>query len=119
MEDTIALVRRFLRALDEGDGAAAAAMLDQDVALDPGAGEARLIGREAFRLYAARRSAMDERRQDMVIMASPDGSRAAVELTLKGRAAADESYSVNAGMFLAVADGRIERVTLWGFPAAR
>ena len=115
MDDTIALVRRFLDALDQADGVAAAALLHEDVVIDFGSGN-RQIGQDAFRHQAARRAARGERRQDVVIMASSDGSRAAAEFTLKGRDGAGEAYSVNAAMVLAVADGRIERLTLWGFP---
>lgn len=117
MEETLALVRKFLDALDSGDGAAAAALLDEDVAFDIAPGR-REIGREPFRIDAAERMARGERRHDVAVMASPDGTRAAAEFTLKGRGANGESWSVPAGIFFAVADGRIERLTFWGFPPA-
>jgi steroid delta-isomerase-like uncharacterized protein len=61
-----------------------------------------------------------ERLEDIVVMTSPDGTRAAAEFTVHGRylstdeglpEAAGQTYTLPAGTFFAVEDGRIARVT--------
>lgn len=114
--ETLALIGRFVSALDSSDVGSALAMLHEDVAFDTLAGE-RQIGRDAFRWYLAGRP-RGERFHDLVTMANDDGTRAAAEFTLKGQWDDGSRYSVNAGIFFAVSGEIIERLSLCGFPAA-
>jgi steroid delta-isomerase-like uncharacterized protein len=119
----IATVRRYYDAFNAGDREAMLALLAEDVAHDVNQG-GREIGREAFRAFLAR---MDrcyrECLEDLVVMASADGRRAAAEFTVHGEyLAADDGlppargqrYVLPAGSFLALdAEGRIDRVTMY------
>ncbi len=110
--EAIALVERFLAALNQSDWSAAAELLSGEVELDLPSGE-RQIGHEAFRWWiAGRRREGRETFADIAAMASADGSRAAAEFTLRREAGG----AVNAGMFFAISGGRIERVTCCNFP---
>jgi steroid delta-isomerase-like uncharacterized protein len=97
------------------------ALLTEDVAHDVNQG-GREVGRDAFAAFMAR---MDrcyrERLADIVVMAEPSGTRAAAEFTVHGEyLATDEGlpeargqrYSLPAGAFYAIRDGRIARVTM-------
>lgn len=114
--DTIDLITRFLAALDAGDVPAALALLHEDVVHDTSQA-GREIGPDKYRWHLAERSRRArESFHDIAIMATDDGTRAAAEFTLKGRGRDGEAYSVNAGMFFSVSDGRIERITPCRFP---
>lgn len=122
-EAAIATVRRYYDAFNAGDREARLSLLAEDVAHDVNQGD-REIGREAFRAFLAR---MDrcyrERLDDLVIMASEDGRRAAAEFTVHGEyLAADvglppargQGYVLPAGAFLALDDaGGISRVSTY------
>jgi steroid delta-isomerase-like uncharacterized protein len=120
--DATALITAYLDAFNRGDRAAMLGCLTEDVAHDVNQG-GREIGRDAFAAFMAR---MDrcyrERLADIVVMAAPDGSRAAAEFTVEGEyLATDESlpeargqtYRLPAGAFYAIRDGRISRVTMF------
>ncbi|MBX3712249.1 MAG: nuclear transport factor 2 family protein [Lysobacter sp.] len=114
------LVLAYYAAFNRGDREAMLALLTDDVAHDLNQG-AREIGRDAFAAFMAR---MDrcyrEQLRDIVVMASPDGSRAAAEYMVHGEYLADDAglppangqtYVLPGGAFFEVRDGRIARVT--------
>ena len=114
------LVLAYYAAFNRGDRDAMLALLSDDVAHDLNQG-AREIGRDAFAAFMAR---MDrcyrEQLRDIVVMASPDGSRAAAEYVVHGEYLADDeglppangqTYVLPGGAFFEIRDGRIARVT--------
>lgn len=119
---TIALVRRYYDAFNHGDTAGMLALVADDIRHDVNQGGQR-IGKAKFKEFCDLMSrCYGERLEDMVIMASADGGRAAAEFVVHGRyKAADEGlppasgqrYILPAGAFLAVEDGRIARVTTY------
>ncbi len=114
------LVLAYYAAFNRGDRDAMLALLSDDVAHDLNQG-AREIGRDAFAAFMAR---MDrcyrEQLRDIVVMASPDGSRAAAEYVVHGEYLADDeglppangqTYVLPGGAFFEIREGRIARVT--------
>ena len=114
------LVLAYYAAFNRGDRDAMLGLLGDDVAHDLNQG-AREIGRDAFAAFMAR---MDrcyrEQLRDIVVMASPDGSRAAAEYVVHGEYLADDeglppangqTYVLPGGAFFEIRDGRITRVT--------
>ncbi|MFD0724891.1 nuclear transport factor 2 family protein [Lysobacter brunescens] len=114
------LVLAYYAAFNRGDREAMLALLSDDVAHDLNQG-AREIGSDAFAAFMAR---MDrcyrEQLRDIVVMASPDGSRAAAEYVVHGEYLADDeglppangqTYVLPGGAFFEIRDGRIARVT--------
>lgn len=114
------LVLAYYAAFNRGDRDAMLALLSDDVAHDLNQG-AREIGRDAFAAFMAR---MDrcyrEQLRDIVVMASPDGSRAAAEYVVHGAYLTDDeglppangqTYVLPGGAFFEIRDGRIARVT--------
>lgn len=122
-ETAVVAVLRYYEAFNAGDREAMLALLADGVIHDVNQG-GREIGLDAFRVFLAR---MDrcyrERLEDLVVMASDDGRRAAAEFTVHGEyLVADEGlptargqrYLLAAGAFLALdAEGRIARVTTY------
>lgn len=116
----IELVKAFLGALDNRDGTALAALLTEEIVHDTGHGE-RVIGRNAVRDgLIARALALDETHGDIVAMVSQDGGRAAAEVTLRGShgqpveglpAPSGKRYSLPAGFFFEIEQGKLLRVT--------
>ncbi|MEQ8827619.1 MAG: nuclear transport factor 2 family protein, partial [Parvibaculum sp.] len=83
-DDTIALVRRYLDAVNATDSDGMLACLTEDVAHDINQGE-REIGKEKFRWFNARMSRhYDEELGDIAIMVNEGGNRAAAEFTVRG-----------------------------------
>ncbi|MCB8837214.1 ketosteroid isomerase-related protein [Aurantimonas sp. VKM B-3413] len=121
-DETEALVGRYLAAFNASDWGGMLACLDEDVAHDLNEG-GREIGREAFRDFLATMARhYRETLTDMVIMASADGTRAAAEFTVHGEYLATaeglpeadgQRYSITAGQFFAIDDGRISRITTY------
>lgn len=114
------LVLAYYAAFNRGDREAMLALLTEDVAHDLNQG-AREIGRDAFAAFMAR---MDrcyrEQLRDIVVMTSPDGSRAGAEYVVHGEYLADDeglppangqTYVLPGGAFFDIRDGRIARVT--------
>ncbi len=95
-------------------------LLADDVIHDINQGK-REIGREAFRQFmACMNNNYRETVTDLVVMATPDGSRAAAEFTVAGEylrhdpgqpEATGQKYRLQAGAFFAVRDNKIARVT--------
>jgi steroid delta-isomerase-like uncharacterized protein len=117
---TISLVQTYYDAFNCNDAEAMLALLTDDVAHDINQGE-RETGVEKFRAFMARMNrAYREKLHDIVVMATPDGRRAAAEFVVHGTyLAADEglppahgqSYVLPAGAFFDIREGRIARVS--------
>jgi steroid delta-isomerase-like uncharacterized protein len=117
---TISLVQTYYDAFNRNDAEAMLALLTDDVAHDINQGE-RETGVEKFRAFMARMNrAYREKLHDIVVMATPDGRRAAAEFVVHGTyLAADEglppahgqSYVLPAGAFFDIREGRIARVS--------
>lgn len=116
----ITLVLDYYAAFNRGDRDAMLALLTDDVVHDLNQGE-RETGRDAFVAFMARMDrSYREQLRDIVVMASPDGSRAAAEYVVHGEYLADDeglppangqTYVLPGGAFFALCDGRIARVT--------
>ncbi|MEF3082119.1 ketosteroid isomerase-related protein [Luteimonas sp. SMYT11W] len=114
------LVQAYYAAFNAGDRDAMLALLTDDVAHDLNQG-ARETGRAAFVAFMQRMDASyRERLEDIVVMASLDGARAAAEYVVHGAYIADDAglpaangqrYVLPGGAFFDIRDGRIARVT--------
>lgn len=119
-QDTIDLVASYYAAFNRQDVSAMLGLLAGDVVHEPSQGAPR-HGKEAFAQFLAHMNrCYSEQVIDPVIMATPDGSRAAAEFMLSGRyvetdeglpAAEGQTYRLRVGAFFEVADGRIQRVS--------
>jgi steroid delta-isomerase-like uncharacterized protein len=120
--DTIALITRYYDAFNRGDAEGMIACVADDVVHDVNQG-ARRTGKAAFRQFCAHMSrCYKEQLQGIVVMASPDGGRAAAEFNVIGTYLAAEeglppakgqTYRLPAGTFFAVRDGLITRITTY------
>ena len=125
-QGALALITRYYDAFNANDGAGDAegmlACLADDVAHDINQG-GRQQGKQAFRAFLAH---MDrcyaERLEDIAIMATPDGRRAAAEFIVHGTykatdeglpPATGQSYVLPAGAFFELEGGLIRRVTVY------
>lgn len=120
--ETAALIRRYYEAFNKGDSEAMIACLTEDVIHDVNQGERR-SGKDKFRAFSAR---MDhhykERLENIAVMVSKDGTRAAAEFNVHGKylntdaglpEAKGQTYVLPAGTFFAIRDGKIARVTTY------
>jgi steroid delta-isomerase-like uncharacterized protein len=117
---TLQLVHAYYAAFNAGDRAAMLALLADDVAHDLNQGP-RETGIEAFAAFMQRMDACyRERLDNIVVMASIDGTRAAAEYVVHGAYIADDTglpaangqrYVLPGGAFFDIRDGRIARVT--------
>jgi steroid delta-isomerase-like uncharacterized protein len=116
------LIRAYYEAFNRRDYAAMLDLLTEDVAHDVNQG-GRETGKDRFRAFLDH---MDrtyrERLHDIVVMASADGRHAAAEFVVEGTyLATDEglpeangqTYTLPAGTFFEVRDGKIARVTTY------
>ena len=114
------LILDYYAAFNRGDWAAMLALLTDDVAHDLNQGP-RESGRDAFAAFRARvdRSYREQLR-DIVVMASPDGVRAAAEYVVHGEylvadaglpPANGQTYVLPGGAFFDIREGKIARVT--------
>lgn len=120
--DTLALVDRYYAAFNAGDWAGMLACLSEDVAHDINQGDTQ-VGKDAFRAFLAHMErCYHEVLEDLVVMASEDGRRAAAEFIVTGEyletdeglpEAEGQSYTLPAGAFFEVRDGLIRRVTVY------
>lgn len=120
--ETCALISRYYDAFNAGDIDGMLACLSPDVAHHVNEGQVR-IGVDAFRAFCEHMArCYAETLSDVVVMASPDGSRAGAEFTVNGRyletdsglpVAHGQTYVLPAGGFFSVADGRITRVVTY------
>ena len=114
------LIARYFEAFNAGNVDAMLACLSEEVAHHVNEGEIR-IGRARFADFCAHMSrCYREELTDMVIFANEDGTRAAAEYVVKGTylatdrglpEARGQTYSLPAGSFFEVAEGKITRVT--------
>lgn len=119
-QSTRKLLESYYAAFNAGDMSAFLGMLTEDVAHDINQG-GRETGRDAFRRFMERMNrSYKEQIVDIVVMASADGSRAAVEFTVLGKylrtdeglpEAKGQTYRLPGGAFFEVRDGKIARVT--------
>lgn len=119
-EAAIALVADYYAAFNRGDREAMLALLADDVAHDLNQG-ARETGKAAFAAFMARMDASyRERLEDIAVMASADGTRAAAEYVVHGLyrhtdaglpEARGQAYVLPGGAFFDIRDGRIARVS--------
>ena len=114
------LILAYYAAFNRGDWAAMLALLADDVAHDLNQG-ARETGRDAFAAFLARMDrSYREQLRDIVVMASPDGARAAAEYVVHGEylvadaglpPANGQTYTLPGGAFFDIREGKIARVT--------
>jgi steroid delta-isomerase-like uncharacterized protein len=120
--ETAKLIRAYYEAFNRGDSEGMISFLTDDVIHDVNQGERR-IGKDKFRAFNAR---MDhhykERLENIVVMVSKDGTRAAAEFNVNGTykntdeglpPARGQTYVLPAGTFFAIRDGKIARVTTY------
>ena len=122
MSSTETLIRRYYEAFNRGDREAMLALLAEEVAHDVNQGP-RQTGRAAFREFLGHMDrSYRERIRDLVVMTDASGTRAAAEFVVEGEylatdpglpEARGQGYSLPAGAFFAVAEGRITRVTTY------
>lgn len=115
------LLRQYFAALASGDIDATLAYVSDAVVHDVNQGGERRVGKDRLNAYLARMAHhYRETISDLVLMITPDGSRAAAEYNVSGvyiatedglPPAADQTYQLPAGTFFAVANGRITRIT--------
>jgi steroid delta-isomerase-like uncharacterized protein len=120
--DTAALVRRYYDAFNGGDSEAMLACLTDDVIHDINQGERR-TGKDKFRAFNARMAHhYREQLENIAVMVSKDGARAAAEFNVNGTyletdsglpEAKGQTYILPAGTFFAIRDGKIARVTTY------
>ena len=120
--ETVDLISRYLEAFNAGDVDTMLDLLDEDVAHDVNEG-GREIGISSFRTFmATMHRHYDETLADIVVTASDDGIRAAAEFTVRGRyretaaglpPATNQAYSIPAGQFFSLEDGKITRITTY------
>lgn len=119
---TAALIRTYYEAFNAGNSAGMLAHLTDDVIHDVNQGERRQ-GLDRFKAFNAR---MDhhykERLENIAVMVSQDGTRAAAEFNVHGEylntdeglpKAKGQKYVLPAGTFFAIRDGKISRVTTY------
>jgi steroid delta-isomerase-like uncharacterized protein len=124
MTDAEATVRAYYAAFNAADPEAFLSLLTEDVIHDISQG-GRETGKPAFRRFVAH---MDrcyrERIEDLVVMTTQDGTRAAAEFTVHGTyiatdpgvppgtpPARGQTYSLPAGAFFTLRDGKVARIS--------
>ncbi|WP_181708525.1 ketosteroid isomerase-related protein [Chthonobacter rhizosphaerae] len=116
------LIDRYIAAFNEGSIAGMLACVSDDVVLDVNQG-GRRVGREKFETYLIHMArCYRERMTDVVLLTAGDGLHAAAEYTVSGTyletddnlpPANGQTYSVRAGSFFEVENGRISRMTTY------
>lgn len=119
---TLDLIQRYYAAFNQGDSEGMLALVADNLAHDVNQGPRR-SGKAAFRDFCGHMSrCYAEDLQNIVIMATDDGRRAAAEFNVHGRyLATDEglppadgqTYVLPAGTFFAIENGLITRVTTY------
>ena len=114
------LVLAYYAAFNRGDWAAMQALLADDVVHDLNQGP-REAGKPAFAAFQQRMArCYREQLRDVVVMASPDGSRAAAEYVVHGDyleaddglpPANGQKYVLPGGAFFDIRDGSISRIS--------
>ena len=122
MPDTADLIARYYAAFNQGDMDAMLDCLADEVRHEVNQGAVR-HGKAAFAEFLAHMArCYRELLSEIVVMTEPAGARAAAEFTVNGEylatdeglpEAAGQTYSLRAGTFFEVADGKITRVTTY------
>jgi steroid delta-isomerase-like uncharacterized protein len=118
--ETISLIQAYYDAFNARDWDAFFGLLDDEVAHDLNQG-GREIGKSAFRKFMNRMNhCYHENLTDIVVMATPDGRRAAAEFVVNGTYIATDdglpnakgqTYVLPGGAFFEVGNGKITRVS--------
>lgn len=118
--DTVALIKSYYAAFNRQDVPAMLALLADDVLHEPSQGASR-HGKAAFADFLAHMNhCYREKVIDPVVMATPDGARAAAEFMLEGEyltsdgglpPASGQTYRLRVGAFFDVCDGHVARVS--------
>jgi steroid delta-isomerase-like uncharacterized protein len=116
------IIVAYLAAFNRGDWPGMLALLTDDVVHEINQGGVEQ-GKPAFAVFLDRMAqCYQEELHDIVIMAAPDGARAAAEFRVEGQyLAADpglppahgQRYSLAAGAFYTLRDGKISRVCVF------
>jgi steroid delta-isomerase-like uncharacterized protein len=116
------LIGAYYTAFNTGNVQGMLDCLSGDVAHHVNEGAVR-VGKDAFAAFCAHMDrCYDEHLTDIVVMATPDGTRAAAEFTVNGTykqtddglpEARGQTYTLPAGAFFSVAGGRITRVVTY------
>ena len=116
------VIKRYFDAFNAADTDAMLATLSPDVAHHVNEGQVRL-GKPRFAEFCAHMArCYDETLTDLVIMATPDGRRAAAEYMVEGiyrvtdaglPEARGQTYRLPAGSFFSLQDGQITRVVTY------
>lgn len=119
-QNTINLIERYYAAFNSADMDTFLNLLTDDVIHDINQGK-REIGKDAFRQFmACMNHNYKEQLVDMVIMATPDGKRAAAEFVVLGQylqsdeglpEAKGQTYRLPAGAFFEIRDNKVARIT--------
>jgi steroid delta-isomerase-like uncharacterized protein len=120
--DTVALIQRYYEAFNAGDTEAMLACVAEDVVHDVNQGSRR-TGKAAFREFTAHMDrCFAEQLENLAVMATADGARAAAEFDVLGTyietdaslpPASGQTYKLAAGAFFEVRGGLIARVTTY------
>ena len=122
----IEVVLGYYNAFNRGDWAGMLALLDEAVVHDLNQGP-REVGKPAFAAFLQRmETRCREQLRDIVVMAAPDGHRAAAEFVVHGESIADDAgrstgsgqarargqkYVLPGGAFFDIRKGHIQRVS--------
>lgn len=118
--DTGELIRLYYETFNRGDREALLRLLHPGIVHDINQGASE-TGIEAFRAFLARMDrSYAEQVEDLAVMTSPDGQRAAAEFFIRGAylqtdeglpPATGQAYRLRVGAFFEIHEGRIARVT--------
>jgi len=119
-QDSIKLIEQYYAAFNKGDMDTFLNLLTDDVIHDINQGK-REIGKDTFKQFmGGMNSSYKEELVDMVIMATPDGARAAAEFVVLGEylktdeglpEAKGQKYRLPAGAFFEIRDNKVARIT--------
>lgn len=119
-ELAIAVVEHYYAAFNAGDMDAFLALLTEDVAHDINQGQ-RETGKATFaRFMQHMNRCYQEKLENLIIMASDDGLRAAAEFTVVGKyiatdeglpQAVGQTYRLPAGAFFELQNGKVARIS--------
>ncbi len=120
--ETQALITRYYEAFNRGDTDGMLACVTDDIIHDTNQGDRR-IGRDRFHAFCARMSHhYKEQLENIVVMTTADGGRAAAEFNVNGTYlvtetglpdAKGQTYRLPGGTYFAIRDGKIARVTTY------
>ncbi|MEZ5325390.1 MAG: ketosteroid isomerase-related protein [Verrucomicrobiales bacterium] len=118
--NTSDLIQNYYDAFNRNDHQGMLSLLAADVVHDINQSGSE-TGRDAFQRFLSRMDeSYSEQVEDLVIMTSPDGARAAAEFYIRGKylktdpglpEASGQDYYLRVGAFFEIADGKIARVT--------